>query len=98
MAKDKTPEYFTEWTDEMIERFLEPRSSAGKRNDKDFDVAVYAYQFMLPDTYARFLTLFKQKGADINAKNSNGQTILQYIATHGRSADYVKALQSAGAE
>src|SRR5690554_6379725 len=98
MAKDNAPESFTEWTDDMIERFLEPRSSAGKRNDKDFDVAVYAYQCMLADTYARFLTLLKQKGADINATNSNGLTIQPYIATHGRSADYVKALQSAGAE
>src|SRR5690554_6379698 len=98
MAKDKAPEYFTEWTDEMIERFFESLRGAGERNEKDFDVAVYAYHFMLPDTYARFLTLFKQKGADINAKNSNGQTILQYIATHGRSADYVNTLQSAGAE
>lgn len=98
MAKDKAPEYFTEWTDEMIERFLVKRTNAGELNDTDFDIAIYAYQFMLPEVFTRFLVLFKETGLDINAKNVEGQTVLQYISTHGRSEEYVKALAAAGAE
>lgn len=98
MAKGKEPEYFTDWTDEMIERFLIKRTSAGELNDTDFDIAIYAYQFMLPEVFARFLVLFKEASFNINAKNVEGQTVLQYISTHGRSEEYVKALAAAGAE
>lgn len=97
MAKEKAPEYFTDWTDEMIERFLIKRTSAGELNDTDFDIAVYAYQFMLPEVFTRFLVLFLEAGFNINAKNVEGQTVLQYVSTHGRSEGYVKALTEAGA-
>lgn len=97
MAKEKAPEYFTDWTDEMVERFLIKRTSAGELNDTDFDMAIYAYQFMLPDVFVRFLEMFKNAGFNINAKNVGGQTVLQYIATHGRAEEYVQILQEAGA-
>lgn len=98
MAKEKAPEYFTEWTDDMIERFLVKRTSAGELNDTDFDIAIYAYQFMLPDVFTRFLVLFNQAGLNLNAQNVAGQSIKQYIATHGRSQEYVQALTDAGAQ
>ncbi len=85
-----------DWSDERVKSFLslQPLDEL----NPDYHVLIKAYQAMVAPDFARFVTFFVAEGRDINAKDSNGKTILDLISQHGRSAAYADSLKSAGAQ
>lgn len=98
MAKDKAPEYNTEWTDDMFQRFLINSQRDGDHNDPDFDTAIYAFRFVPAWEFARYAQLFVQAGKNPNAKNAQGKSILQYFKQFPRAGAYVEAWQAITAD
>ncbi|MEN9464665.1 MAG: hypothetical protein RL217_846 [Pseudomonadota bacterium] len=98
MPKEKDPQYNTEWTDAMLERFLHVERRADDRNDPDFDAAIRAYQFIPVWEFHRYLEMFAKEGKNLNAKNAKGQSIVEYISGHSRSEHYVDLLKEVGAQ
>lgn len=97
MPKEKDPQYNTEWTDAMLERFLVVERRAGDANEPDFDALVRAYQFIPVWEFHRYLEMFLAQGKNINAKNAQGLTFTAYISQHSRSNHYVDLLKEVGA-
>lgn len=98
MAKEKDPEYNTEWTDEMLERFLTATQRDGDNNDPDFDAAVYAFRFIPAWEFHRYIEMFQKAGRQLNAKNVNGLTVLQYFEQYSRASDYADLWREAGGQ
>jgi len=85
-----------EWSDERVQSFLELEPPAGV--PADYAVLLKAYRGMTAELFARFVRFFVDAGRDINARLENGSTILDHISEHRRSAEYVAALEKAGAQ
>ncbi|MAS23753.1 MAG: hypothetical protein CMI08_08670 [Oceanospirillaceae bacterium] len=93
--KDKEKVFGGEWTEDMLREFLSANSYDG--SDADYIAAIRAYRHMVPETFADYVELFKKEGHDLNAKNADGVTLLQTIASHSKGVEYAEALKSAGA-
>ncbi|SFL94088.1 PA4642 family protein [Marinobacter zhejiangensis] len=85
-----------ELNDERIKDFLNLRPYSADDNP-DYFVLIRAYQSLRAGDFERFVGFFKEAGRDLNALSNDGQTILDHISEHGRSAEYVPCLVSAGA-
>lgn len=94
--KDKEKVFGGEWTEDMLREFLHADSYDG--SDPDYVAAIRAYRHMLPDVFADYVSLFAEEGHNLNAKNADGVTILQTIASHAKGEPYAAALRAAGAE
>lgn len=81
------------WTDERIQSYLQLEPPAGE--NADFHCLNKAYQGMVPESFARFIEFFVEAGKDLNASNSQGQTISEIIAEHRQGKDYLSLLQQA---
>lgn len=95
LKKDKEKVFGGEWTEQGMRFFLESNSYDG--TDVDYINIMKAYQHMTADTFAEFIAFFKGEGHNVNAKNLEGETALQVIASHGPGKSYADALTSAGA-
>jgi len=84
-----------EWSDERIKSFLAlvPRDET----NPDYHALKEAYQYMTPEFFARFVPFFIEAGKDINAKNPDGESLLQRISTFNKSAEYQQVLKQNGA-
>lgn len=93
---DKPKVIGEEWSDERVKSFLfiTPYDTT---LTPDYQVLIKAYQAMRAGDFERFLVFFTEAGRDLNALNENGQTILDHIAEHRRSKDYISALKTFGA-
>ena len=93
---DKPKVLGEEWSDERVKGFLaiEPHDSA---INPDFNALLKAYQAMRAEDFERFVGFFVESGRDLNAKNDQGETILDLISQHGRSVAYAETLKAAGA-
>ena len=94
--KDKVKVFGGEWTEDMLREFLVANSYDG--SDADYVAAIRAYRHMLPAVFADFVDVFKDDGHNLNAKNAQGETILQTISAHAKGAPYAEALRNAGAQ
>lgn len=85
-----------QWSDERIKGFLDlvPRDGT----DPDFYVLIQAYQYMTPEFFARFVVFFAETGRNINASSPEGETILDRVSQHARSAEYSSELKKHGAQ
>lgn len=94
---DKPKVIGEEWSDERVKSFLFITPYDTKLNP-DYQVLLKAYQAMRASDFERFLGFFTEAGRDLNAKSELNQTILDHIAEHGRSGDYLAALKKFGAK
>ena len=94
--KDKVKVFGGEWTEDMLREFLTANSFDG--SDADYVAVIRAYRHMLPLVFADFVELFKDEGHNLNAKNAQGETILQTISAHAKGEPYAEALRNAGAQ
>lgn len=94
--KDKEKVFGGEWSEAQLREFLSANSYDG--SDADYVAAIRAYRHMLPEVFAEYVELFKAEGHNLNAKNAEGVTILQTIASHSKGEEYAAALRKAGAE
>jgi len=94
---DKPKVIGEEWSDERVQSFLaiEPFDSSC---NPDYYALLRAYQAMRAEDFARFVGFFVTAGRDLNAVNQDGETILDRISQHKKSADYARALEQAGAK
>ncbi|MDV2079614.1 PA4642 family protein [Marinobacter xestospongiae] len=86
-----------ELSDERIRGFLD-LSPYDSQDNADFFVLIRAYQALREGDFERLVAFFVDAGRDLNARNREGQTILDHIAEHRRSAAYVASLKQAGAK
>lgn len=91
--KDKEKVFGGEWTEAQLKEFLVAESYDG--SDPDYIAVIRAYRHMVPETFADFITVFKNEGHNLNAKNAAGETILETISSHTLSDSYAKTIQSA---
>lgn len=94
--KDKEKVFGGDWSEEQLRAFLTVDNP--NDNEPDYAAAIRAYRHMLPATFAQYLALFKAEGHNLNAKSSDGETILGTISQHTKGAEYAELLKAAGAE
>lgn len=97
MRPDKQKVVDEVWDDERIRAFLRKAPLAAGL-DPDFSALLYAYRSMRPEDFRTFVGYFQEAGRNLEAKNDQGQTLLQAIAAHRRAAPFRQALLDAGAE
>lgn len=61
----------------------------------DFHVLMRAYRGMNEEDFARFMTLFREAGRDVNATDSHGRTVRDIIADHRHAGPYLEAMEEA---
>ena len=93
LKKDKQKVLGEVFDDERVKSFLEYQPPVGV--SKDFHLLEKAYRGMNIDNFVTFLRFFVQAGHDLNATNTEGQTLAQIADQHGHGADYVNALNAA---
>lgn len=96
VKKDKKKVLGEHFDDERIKTFLnvEPYGNLSR----DYCALEKAYRGMIAENFATFVQFFIAEGMDINAKNSDGKTLLQVARSHRRGEAYVAALIAAGAQ
>ncbi|MDX1755962.1 MAG: PA4642 family protein [Marinobacter sp.] len=85
-----------ELSDERIKSFLAVTPYDTEENE-DYFVLIRAYQSLREGDFERFVGFFTEAGRDLNAINGEGQTILDHVCEHRRSAAYAETLKKAGA-
>lgn len=95
LKKDKQKVLGETFDDDRVRSFLEPTSREGF--DGDYLLLERAYRGMKADNFATFLGFFNDAGHNINAKNPDGQTLLQTVQNHSQGIEYKTALKNAGA-
>ena len=83
------------WPDERVRAFLDLPTQEGVA--QDYHVLLKAYRSMVPESFERFVTFFKEAGRNLDESGPDGRSILQLVATHRSSAEYADILRKAGA-
>lgn len=95
MGVSQPARFGEDWSDERVKGYLDREPAAGE--NADFHVLVTAYKHMRPYDFERFVAFFLAAGRDLDARNGAGQTLLDIVRQHPRSADFVKILEAARA-
>lgn len=95
LKKDKQKVLGEVFSDEQVATFLDFTAPAGVNND--FHCLEKAYRGMVAENFATFVQLFLKAGRDINAKNPDGNSLLQITTQHKQGEDYSAILKAAGA-
>jgi hypothetical protein len=96
LKKDKAKILDEVWTEERIRGFLEIEPPAGVNSD--FHTLLRAYQQMREDDFATFIDMFVAAGRNINARDGNGQSLLDIVSKHRLGTEFVATLRAVGAE
>ncbi len=96
LKKDKAKILDEVWTEERIRGFLEIEPPAGVNTD--FHTLLRAYQQMRADDFATFIDMFIAAGRNINARNGDGQSLLDIVSKHRLGREFATTLKTAGAE
>ena len=91
LKKDKQKVLGEMFDDERIKSFLEYEAPKGV--DGDFHVLEKAYRGMRAENFATFLKFFTAAKRNVNATNSEGQSLLDIASTHRHAEDYITALK-----
>ena len=86
MRPDKQKVIDEIWDDERLQSFLD-KGQMGKESS-DFSRLLHAYRSMRVDDFARFLTLFKAQGGDVNAVDAQGRTLVDIIGSHTKAEPF----------
>lgn len=95
MKKDKRVVIDEVWTQARVREFLQLLAPTGI--NADFFTLLRAYQSMRHEDFEKFVHFFCAEHRDLNALSQRGETILDVVSKHRRSARYAKVLQLAGA-
>ena len=98
VRKDKQKVLNEIWDDARVRSFLGKTapSQSGRQlpGDADFYVLRHAYQSMRPDDFARFLNLYAAEGRDVAAKDGQGRTLANVIASHANAGPFIELLHA----
>lgn len=92
LRKDKQKVLGEVFDDQRIRTFLDFQPPEGV--DADFHVLEKAYRGMKVENFVTFLQFFREAGRDIQARNPQGQTLLDIISSHQPAEDYIAALKT----
>lgn len=95
LKKDKEKVIGEVFDDERIKSFLTFLPPEGV--DPDYHVLEKAYRGMKEENFDTFVRFFLEEGRDINARNPDGQTLLQVIKNHRTAGDFTAILEKYGA-
>ena len=95
LKKDKQKVLGENFDDERIKTFLD--FEAAENTNRDFHLLEKAYRGMKADNFATFLEFFIEAGHDINAKNTQGETLASIVGNHRQGSEYLSALKTHGA-
>ena len=95
MKKDKQKVIGEDLADEPIKVVLSHKSYDD--TPQDFMILLNAYRQLRPFDFDRLLAYFVDAGHDINAQNTDGETLLKIVQGHAKAGEYVDALLKAGA-
>ena len=92
MRVDKAKIVDEVWDEAKIASFLDkgPMGKTPQAHSK----LLYAYRSMCVDDFGRFVTLYKQKGGDVNARDASGRTLLDIVSHHKKSAPFQEILRN----
>ena len=80
---------------ERVHSFLNISPPAGI--NRDFHVLEKAYRGLTAEYFATFVEFFVKEGHDINAANTEGQTLLTLVKEHRHGKPYAEILEENGA-
>ena len=93
LKKDKQKVFGGDWTENQLSEFLTVESYDG--TDPDYLAVIRAYQHMVPETFADFIHLFKEKGHNLEAKNLKGVSLLETVQSHTQGKEYASIIEKA---
>lgn len=76
-----------DWSDDRVKGYLD--LTPYDDTHPDFYVLEKAYRGMVASDFQRFIGYFKAAGRDLNARNSDGETLQEIIVRHPRSQAYL---------
>ena len=92
--KDKKKVIGEPMTDEQIRVFLDSLPEAGI--DADFHALQRAYRSLREEDFERFVRFFSDAGREVSARDPQGRSLADIIATHAQSATYLDILRRHG--
>ena len=93
LKKDKVKVLDEVWSKDRIRSFLAVQPAAGV--DADYHALEKAYQQMRAEDYSVFVDFFVANQRNVNARNKNGKTLAETIASHRKSASFIDILNAA---
>lgn len=91
MSVSQPARFGEDWSDERVAGYLNRQAPAG--TDADFHALHTAYKHMRAEDFARFLNVFKSAGRRVDARNPQGNSLLDLVAAHPASAAFAHLLQ-----
>ncbi|MBB6521395.1 PA4642 family protein [Pseudoteredinibacter isoporae] len=95
LKKDKQKVLGEVFDEDRIRTFLDFEAPAGV--DTDFYLLEKAYRGMKSENFATFLDMFVAEGRNVNALNTDGDSLLKLITQHKQSDEYIASLKAHGA-
>ncbi len=96
MRPDKKKVVDEVWDDDRVRSFLD-KQPLGAETSADYSALLFAYRSMRSEDFQRFIGFYQEAGRDLDATSITGETLLQTIASHGRSDAFRQILVAAGA-
>jgi len=88
--KDKKVVEGEVFDDNRIRGFLNVQPPAGV--DADFHALEIAYRGMTPESFERFVTFFREAGRNLQARNQQGETLVDVLKKHRHGKEYLPVL------
>lgn len=89
--KDKQKVLDEVWTEDRVRSFLD--LSAPEGVNTDFHTLYTAYKSMRLENFSDFLGFFKDANRNFSAENEEGETLINLITQHKKSATYASELK-----
>lgn len=93
LKKDKEKVFGGDWTEDQLRDFLTAESYDGC--DQDYLAVIRAYRHMLPETFEAYIALYKAEGHNLEAKNTQGETLFDTMNGHIQGKEYADILKAA---
>jgi len=99
MRPDKQKVIDEVWDDARVRSFLNKATPTqfgeALPGEADFHLLLNAYYAMRVDDFKRFIVYYMHEGHEVNAKNENGLTLIDYLRPHKKAAPFIDALKQA---
>lgn len=82
------------WDDDRVRSFLHADATDASAS---FYVLLRAYRGMRAHDFERFITLFVESGGDLDARDEQGQSLVDVIASHRHARPFIDVMLAAGA-
>lgn len=93
MKKDKKRIESPEISEQVLALFFQATSF--DQTPVDYVIMERAYRGLPIESWPRFLQLAKDRGVDLQARNLQGRTLAEEIASHANNLDFAEAIEQA---